>query len=87
MNENINENENTIVLLDDEGNEVEFELIITIEKDEKEYALLRNLEDDSDDMFAFRIDTDEEGDVLIPVEDDQEIQMIQDMYNEIISED
>jgi len=87
MNENINENENTIVLLDDEGNEVEFELIITVEKGEKEYALLKNIEDDSDDMFAFRIDTDEEGDVLIPVEDEAEIEMIQDMYNEIIKED
>lgn len=83
----MNENENTIVLLDETGNEVEFELIITIEKDEKEYALLKNMEDDSEDMFAFRIDSDEEGDLLIPVEDDEEIQMIQDLYNEIISEE
>ncbi|MPW26306.1 DUF1292 domain-containing protein [Alkalibaculum sp. M08DMB] len=81
------ENENTIILLDEEGNEVELELIITMEKEGTEYALLKNLEDESDDMFAFRIDEDGEGDILTPIEDDDEIEMIQEMYNEIIKED
>ena len=79
--------ENTIILLDDEGNEIEFELVITIEKEGIEYALLKNLEDESEDMFAFRIDKDDEGDVLIPIEDDEEILMIQDVYDEIINQD
>ena len=79
--------ENTIILLDDEGHEIEFELVITIEKEGIEYALLKNLEDESEDMFAFRIDKDDEGDVLIPIEDDEEILMIQDVYDEIINQD
>ena len=81
------EQENTIVLLDEDGNEMEFELVITIEKEGKEYALLKNVEDDSDDMFAFFIDKDEEGDILVPVEDDDEITGIQEIYDEIINQE
>ncbi|MFZ7133867.1 MAG: DUF1292 domain-containing protein [Eubacteriales bacterium] len=81
------EKDNTIVLLDEEGNEIEFELVITIEKEGKEYALLKNVEDDSEDMYAFFIDEDDEGDVLIPIEDDEEIQEIQDVYDELINQE
>lgn len=81
------EQENTIVLLDEDGNEMEFELVITIEKEGKEYALLKNVDDDSDDMFAFFIDKDEDGDILVPVEDDDEIIEIQQIYDEIINQE
>lgn len=83
----MHENENTIILLDEEGNEVEFELVMTMESEGKEYTLLKYMDDDSDDMFAFRIDTDEEGDVLIPLEDEEEIQRVQEIYDEIISQE
>lgn len=82
----MNENENRVVLLDEEGNEVEFELVITIEKEGAEYALLKNIDEDSDDMFAFKIEQDDEGDLLIPVEDDEEITQIQDVYDEILNQ-
>ncbi|RBP68391.1 uncharacterized protein DUF1292 [Alkalibaculum bacchi] len=84
MNE---ENENRIVLLDEEGNEVEFELIVTIEKEGVEYALLLNVEEEEGDMYAFRIDQDEEGDLLIPVEDEDEIIMIQELYDQLAQDE
>lgn len=80
------EREDTIILLDEDGNEIEFELVITIEYEDKEYALLKNVDDDSDDMFAFLLDTDDQGDVLIPIEDDEEIEAIQELYNDIVND-
>ena len=84
MNE---ENENRIVLLDEEGNEVEFEWIATIEKEGVEYALLLNVEEEEGDMYAFRIDEDEEGDLLVPVEDEDEIVMIQELYDQLAQDE
>lgn len=76
--------ENTIFLVDDTGEEVEFEIIITLEHEGKEYALLRKPSDeDSDEMYAFRIEEDEEGEILMPVEDDAEIELIQKAYDEL----
>ncbi|NTW72969.1 MAG: DUF1292 domain-containing protein [Eubacteriaceae bacterium] len=79
--------ENTIKLIDENGDETEFEIIITLEKDGVEYAILKNPGDDEDDMFAFRIDEDEDGEILVPVEDEKEIEMIQQIYNEMADED
>lgn len=79
--------ENTIFLVDDSGEEVEFEIVVTLEYKGSEYALLKKPNDDSDDMFAFRIEEDEEGEILMPVEDDEEITAIQNAYDEISWED
>jgi len=81
----MNEDQNRIVLLDEEGNEVEFELVVTIEKDGVEYALLLNIEDE--DMYAFRMDKDDQGDLLIPVENDDEIAMIQELYDQLSADE
>ncbi|SHE28238.1 DUF1292 domain-containing protein [Alkalibacter saccharofermentans] len=81
------DHDNSIVLVDDSGEEMKFEIIITLEHEGKEYALLKKPEDDSDDMFAFRIEEDEDGELLIPVEEDKEIEMIQKIYNELADED
>lgn len=66
---------------------MEFEIIVTLEHEGTEYALLKKVEDDSDDMFAFRIEEDEEGEVLMPVEDDDELDLIQKIYDELSWED
>ncbi|QSX08662.1 DUF1292 domain-containing protein [Alkalibacter rhizosphaerae] len=82
------EHEDTIFLVDEEtGEEMEFEIIVTLEHEGTEYALLKKAEDDSDDMFAFRIEEDEEGEVLMPVEDDAELDLIQKIYDELSWED
>jgi uncharacterized protein YrzB (UPF0473 family) len=38
-------------------------------------------------MFAFRIEEDEDGELLVPVEEDNEIEMIQKIYDELSDED
>lgn len=87
MSNHENEMENTIILVDDNGQEEEFEIVVTLEYKGTEYALLKRANDDSDDMFAFRIEEDEQGEVLMPVEDDDEIEAIQKIYEEISWED
>ena len=46
---------------DEEGNKVDFEAIAKIYLDEQGYLLLSPLEEGNDDMFAFRIDINEDG--------------------------
>ena len=46
---------------DEDGNKVDFEAIAKIYLEEQGYLLLSPLDEDSDDMFAFRIDVNEEG--------------------------
>ncbi|MBF7095771.1 DUF1292 domain-containing protein [Alkalibacter mobilis] len=81
------EHENTIFLVDDNGEEIEFEIIVTLEYKGAEYALLKKPHDEEDDMFAFRIEEDEEGEILMPVEDDEEIAAIQEIYDQLSAEE
>ncbi|MDO7203020.1 DUF1292 domain-containing protein [Paraclostridium bifermentans] len=53
--------ENIVNLIDQDGNEIQFEIILTLEAEGKEYAILMPLEDnDAEEALIFRIDTDEE---------------------------
>ena len=54
--------DNIISLLDENGVESEFEVILTLEADNKEYAILMPVDDeDAEEALVFRIDQDEEG--------------------------
>jgi uncharacterized protein YrzB (UPF0473 family) len=72
---------NTIVLKDENGNEVEFELIMKFDIEDKEYVIVAPVEDEEADAFAFRIDKDENGESLfVTIEDDSEFEMVQEAY-------
>ena len=54
--------DNIISLLDENGVESQFEVILTLEADNKEYAILMPVEDEeAEEALVFRIDQDEEG--------------------------
>ncbi|HHT50075.1 MAG TPA: DUF1292 domain-containing protein [Eubacteriaceae bacterium] len=73
--------------MDEEGNEVDFEVIATLSLKEKDYAILLPLDNEEDSAYIFRIDRDELGDeVLIPIEDDDEFDNVRDEYERIMSE-
>ena len=78
-------NENIITLLDEDGQEVQFEVCLTLEAEGKEYAILLPL--DEDVALVFRIDSDENGDILVPLEDEEEYQIVVDVYNTLMDEE
>lgn len=66
-----------ITLLDEEGNEHDFELINIIQVDENEYAVLLPPEDDATEAFVLRRTEDEEGnELLVDIEDEDEWQRV-----------
>ena len=80
--------DNIISLLDENGVESQFEVILTLEADNKEYAILMPVEDEeAEEALEFRIDQDEEGEMLVPLEDDQEYQIVVDVYNTLMDEE
>lgn len=80
--------DNIISLVDENGVESEFEVILTLEANNKEYAILMPVDDeDSDEALVFRIDQDEEGEILVPLEDDKEYEIVVDVYNTLMDEE
>ena len=70
---------------DEEGNKVDFEAVAKIYLDEQGYLLLSPLEEDNDDMFAFRIDINESGtEELNLVEDDREFEAVKKEYKKLL---
>ena len=70
---------------DEDGNKVDFEAIAKIYLGEQGYLLLSPLEEENDDMFAFRVDTDENGnEELNMVEDDKEFEEIKKEYKRLL---
>lgn len=72
---------NTIVLRDEDNNEVEFELVMKFDIEDKEYVIVTPVEDDEYEAIAFRIDKDENGDdTFVTIEDDEEFRMVTEAY-------
>lgn len=70
---------------DEDGNKVDFEAVARIFLDKQEYLLLAPLDEDSEDMFAFRIDKTEDGsEELNLVEDDKEFAEIKKEYKKLL---
>lgn len=71
---------------DENGNKVDFEAIAKIYLGEQAYLLLSPLDDsNNDDMYAFRIDINEDGnEELNLVEDDKEFEEIKKEYKRLL---
>ncbi len=80
------ENENIVVLTDDQGKEVEFEHIDTIDYNDACYVILLPVEDPDDGVVILKCDEDENSDVLTGVEDDDEAQAVLDEYFRLLDE-
>lgn len=82
----------SIILLDEDGKEHEFEVLDIIEVDGAEYAILFPVEDgedeEVDEAIILKVGTDENGEeILYEIEDDEEWERVADAYDEIISEE
>ena len=70
---------------DEDGNKVDFEAIAKIYLGKQGYLLLSPLGEEGEDMFAFRIDIDEDGnEELNIVEDDTEFEEIKKEYKKLL---
>lgn len=82
------EKEGIIVLTDDEGKEVEFEHIDTIEMNDEYYVILLPVEDPEGGVVILKFETDDaDCEVLVGVDDDNEAQMVLDRYAELCEEE
>lgn len=67
----IQEEANIIVLTDDEGNDVEFEFLDTVEYDGDEYIILMENVEDNDEVIVLKIENlDDENENYVGVEDE-----------------
>lgn len=77
-----------IVLKNEEGNEVEFEIITKLDIQEEEYVIVVPTDDEEADAIALRIDSDENGkDILVAVDDEEEFAMVCEAYEILFEEE
>jgi len=78
----------SITLLDENNEEVEFEVITKMEIEDKEYVIVVPKDKDTDEAIALRIDKDQDGnDVLVTLDDDSEFEIISEAYETLFAED
>ena len=90
MDENIMEND-IFTLTDEEGNEIEFELIAQCERNDTKYFAMIPMDDDSknnDDICEYvilKLFVEDGEEVLVTVDDDEELDDIADYFDDLFS--
>ncbi|ACA56964.1 DUF1292 domain-containing protein [Clostridium botulinum] len=81
-------NVDTITLTDEEGKKTEFEVITKLDIEDKEYVVVVPKDEEVDEAIALRIDNNDNGEeVLVPVEEDEEFNMVAEAYELLFSEE
>lgn len=78
----------TLTLLDENGDEAEFEVITKLDIEEKEYVIVapKGASEEAE-AIILKIDTDDDGnDILYTVEDDEEFDIVSEAYETLFSE-
>ncbi len=84
----MSEKEGIIVLTDDEGKEVEFEHIDTIEMNDEYYVILLPVEDPEGGVVILKFENDDaDCEVLVGVDNDEEAQAVLDRYAQLCEEE
>lgn len=82
------EERNVISLTDENGVETEFEVIATLEIDETEYAILLPLdEEEANEALVFKIVRENGEEILEYVDNDEEINMVAQAYDELLEDE
>ncbi len=77
------ENENTIILNDDEGNEAEFEFLDLIPYRGREYVVLLPAVDDAEEVVILQLeDSDDETENYISVDNEFTLQAVFEIFKE-----
>lgn len=78
----MSEEKNIVVLNDDEGREVEFEHITTIEMNDECYVILLPVEEPDDGVVILKLEVDENDEEILVVVDDEEATAVLKKYDE-----
>lgn len=82
---------NIVILSDEEGNEVIFDYLMSIEYEQREYVILAPMEPsedepelEGDEVVILRVEGDEDGnDIYVTIEDDGELDKVFNAFIEI----
>ncbi len=81
-------NVNIIELVDENNETVQFEHVMTISYDDRDYVVLKILENEDpeeDEVIIMRVESDEDGeDVYTTIEDEEEQQEVFDAFLEVL---
>ena len=79
----LNEDENIISLTDEEGNEVEFELIDSVDYEGKEYLILLPPEDEAAEVVILEVEPHADGsESFVTVNDESVLFAVYDIFKE-----
>lgn len=77
-----------IVLTDENGEEIEFEVITKLDIEDKEYVIVVPKDEETDEAVALRIDKDEDGnDLLVTVDDEDEFAIVVEAYETLFDDE
>ena len=86
--EEFDELDNTVVLTDEDGNDVEFEFLDIVQVDEKEYVILLPVEEmEKGEVVIFRIEGEGEEESYIGLDDEAEAKKVFDAFKEKAKDD
>ena len=74
--------DNVIVLTDDEGNDVEFEWLDTLDVNDKKYVVVLPVEEESEEVVILRMESEEDEDTFVGLEDEAEINEVFEAFKE-----
>ncbi|MBE6064171.1 DUF1292 domain-containing protein [Clostridium cochlearium] len=77
-----------MTLIDEDGKEIDFEVITKLDIEENEYVIVVPENEDTDEAMALKIDIDDEGnDVLSTIDDDEEFALVLEAYETLFNEE
>ncbi len=83
-----------VVLLDDDGNEIEYEMIDAVEVDDQKYVALLPVPDESEEVLdedyqivMLKMAPEEEGDYLLTIDNEEEFNKVWAIFEERLSDD
>lgn len=79
-----NDERQVMTFLNEDGEKVEFEAVARIYLKEKEYLLLAPMDEESEDIYVFRVDEVEGKEELNLVEDDKEFIAVKKEYSKLL---
>lgn len=86
----MNKDENIVELIDEQGDSIFFEHLMTLTYEEQDYIILATLDDNDSneelEVVILRVEVDDDGnDVYVGIEDRDELDKIFSAYDEILN--
>ncbi|MCM1990871.1 DUF1292 domain-containing protein [Oceanirhabdus seepicola] len=83
----MNEEINYVTLLDEEGTEVEFEVVTKLDIEEVEYFIVIPKDEDVEEAIALKLVYKDGEELFVPVEEENELMMVSEAYEILFEEE